>query len=116
MFNPAIIIYERASFARDLEYLRNIVEDSVTMESLNTLDRYGKGVSGIFETAEDPEEAELEKVVDEIPTDKEFEKEEIDRIVKSDKDMSIDDIMGVSDEEDAAVDLADDLTERDENN
>ena len=50
MFNPAIIIYERASFARDIEYLRNIVEDAVTMESLNTLDRYGKGVSGIFET------------------------------------------------------------------
>ena len=111
MFNPAIIIYERASFARDIEYLRNIVEDAVTMESLNTLDRYGKGVSGIFETAEDPEEAELEKVVDEIPT----EKEEINRIVKSDKDMSIDDIMGVSDEEDAAVDLADDLTECDGN-
>lgn len=113
MFNPAIIIYERASFARDIEYFRNIVEDSVAMESLNTLDRYGKGVHSIFESGEDPEEAELKKAVDEIPTDNDFEKEEIDRIVDSDKDMSIDDIMGISDEEDAAIDLADDLTECD---
>ena len=115
MLDPNILIQERASFARDVEYLRNITEDALVQESMLTLEKHGKGVCGIFESdEEDAVDKELEKASAEIPTDRDYEKEEISRIVNSKKDMSIDDIMGISDdeddEEDAAVSIADSLT------
>lgn len=118
MLDPNILIQERASFARDVEYIRNITEDALIQESMLTLENHNKGVCGIFESNDDEKaDKELEKASEEIPTDRDYEKEEISRIVNAKKDMSIDDIMGISDDEDdeenAAIAIAEDLVNDD---
>lgn len=119
MLSKEEVIRERAEFARDVEYVQSITEDAVVQESMLAIDRHGKGVRGMFESGDDeddPEMKELEEACEKIPTDSAFESEEIDRIVNSDKDMNIDDIMGISDgdEEDGALDLAEDILEEED--
>lgn len=115
MIDTEQIAYERASFARDVEYLQQMAEDDVIQESMVALDRFHKGTIGIFES-EVTDDPEILEVIDKIP-DKGNEEEEIQRILTSDKDMNIDDIIGISDdtddELDAALDLADDDLEED---
>lgn len=90
------IAYERASFARDIEYLQSMAEDSVIQEAMCALD-HGKGVRGIFESEEE-DDPELLAAVDQIPVDNNTEQEEIKRILQSDHNMEIDDILGIADD------------------
>lgn len=97
MIDTEKIAYERAKFARDILYLQSMAEDAVIQESMTALDRYGKGIVGIFESSEE-EDPEIEAAVKEIPADNTNEEEEIRRILTSDRDMTIDDVMGITDD------------------
>lgn len=113
------ILRERASFARDLEYVRSITEDAKVQDTMLMLDEHSKAVRGIFEEDGDDEKVDsaLKEAIDQIPTDDDKDAE-IQRILTAKKDVSIDNIMGIiddSDDEEAdAVDLAVDMLEDDE--
>lgn len=109
MLDTKQIAYERASFARDVEYLQQMAEDTIIQESMVALDQYHKGTIGIFESTEE-DDPEILEAIDKIPTENN-EKEEIERILSSKKDMNIDDVIGLSDDDDDEIDSALDLVE-----
>lgn len=111
MIDTQQIAYERASFARDVEYLQQMAEDAIIQESMVALDQFHKGTIGIFES-EDTDDPEILEVIDQIPSENK-EKEEVERMLSSKKDMNIDDIIGISDDEDDDLDAALDLAEDD---
>jgi hypothetical protein len=113
MITKEQIAYERADFARDVEYIRSMVNDSEIQEAVYSLEEYKKGIRGIFESDED-DDPELIDAVDQIPVDDSDKEIEIERILNSNSNMSIDDIMGLSDDGDEindAIDIADDELE-----
>lgn len=93
MIDPKKIAYERAKFARDIEYLQSMAEDTYIQESMIAIEEM-ENSKYIKETENDPE---LIKAIDQIPVDDGVEDEEIDRILASDKNMNIDDVIGISD-------------------
>ena len=83
-------IRSRAEFARNIEYVRSMLEDTALEDRMNMID----DLSGSFNEAEDLDV--LERIDERIPCDGDEDKEaEIKAIVNSDKDLSIDEIMNI---------------------
>ena len=97
MFTQAMnqIARERAIFARDMEYIRESVEDSSVQEEFL---KYENGEYN-YENGDVFTESELDEVkdiIEEIPYNRDEENEEIDRIVNSPNDqITIDEVMGI---------------------
>lgn len=86
------IAYERANYLRDLEYTRCNVEDAQIQDALDAVNPPDPSDST------DISDAELTQAIEDIPTDEEDREAEITRIVSSNTDMTIDDIMGLNDD------------------
>ena len=83
-------IRSRAEFARNIEYVRSMLEDTALEDRMNMID----DLSGSFNEAE--EHDVLERIDERIPCDGDEDKEaEVKAIVDSDKDLSIDEIMNI---------------------
>lgn len=102
MFDAAIqsIARDRASMMRDMEYIRNNIEDAPIQESFLMYEACGD--SGLF-TEEDlisPEEdKDLTETIEQMPVDSKEADEEVERILASEnKSISIDEIMGIHDD------------------
>lgn len=89
------IARDRASFARDIEYLQSMAEDSLLQEAVINIEQL-ENSKYITETENDPD---LLNAINQIPVDDNTEDEEINRILASDKDMTIDDVIGIADDE-----------------
>ena len=83
-------IRSRAEFARNIEYVRSMLEDTALEDRMNMID----DLSGSFNEAEELDV--LERIYERIPCDGDEDKEaEVKAIVNSDKDLSIDEIMNI---------------------
>lgn len=83
-------IRSRAEFARNIEYVRSMLEDTALEDRMNMID----DLSGSFNEAEELDV--LERIDERIPCDGDEDKEaEVKAIVNSDKDLSIDEIMNI---------------------
>ena len=101
------IAYERASFIRDMAYLQNMQKDSDIQEAMCAIDQHEKGAQGVFENA--PEDnPEIDETIRQIPVNDGTEEEEIKRILTSEKNVDIDDIIGIADDmaKDPDIDLS----------
>lgn len=81
-------IYERAELARDVEYVTCMVEDGL--------------LNDIIEVSSNPDSIYDDDYVDDIIPDNvedENREEEIDRIMKSDNNMNLDDVIGINNPE-----------------
>lgn len=83
------IAYERASFARDAEYISSMVQESAVDDALLSVDCKVNGCP------EEPSDEEIDEVIRQIPANDEARNEEIERIVNSHKDLDIDGVMGL---------------------
>lgn len=94
MLNTAMndILFERAAFARDVEYMRNNIEDSIVQESVLACE----SVMGEY-TVEATDE-ELDAAIKQASKDDSTENDEVERILRSDKDLTLDEIIGIEDE------------------
>lgn len=83
-------IRSRAEFARNIEYVRSMLEDTALEDRMNMID----DLFGSFNEAEELDV--LERIDERIPCDGDEDKEaEVKAIVNSDKDLSIDEIMNI---------------------
>ena len=83
-------IRSRAEFARNIEYVRSMLEDTALEDRMNMID----DLYGSFNEAEELDV--LERIDERIPCDGDEDKEaEVKAIVNSDKDLSIDEIMNI---------------------
>ena len=83
---------ERAARIRDVEYIREMAAEDAIDDRLFDLDmRLVKESGNIFE--------ESAETVDMIPTDDSFRKEEINRILDADHNLSFDEMLGIVDED-----------------
>ena len=83
-------IRSRAEFARNIEYVRSMLEDTALEDRMNMID----DLSGSFNEAEELDV--LERIDERIPCDGDEDKEaEVKAIVNSDKDLTIDEIMNI---------------------
>ena len=81
---------EKAARIRDVEYIREISADDAADDRLFDLEMRTVRESGnIF--------AESAETVEQIPTDDSFCKEEIDRILNADHNLSFDEMLGIED-------------------
>lgn len=80
---------ERASLERDRVVFGSMLEDGLIAEAFDELeDEFFEGVSS----------EEIEELIDKIPQSDE-EDDQIERILKSDDDLGVDDILGVENSE-----------------
>lgn len=80
---------EKASRIRDVEYIRGIAEDDAIEDRLFELElRNIKESGNIF--------AESARSVEQISVETESSKEEINRILNSDRKLSFDEILGIT--------------------
>lgn len=80
---------EKASRIRDVEYIRGIAEDDAIEDRLFELElRNVKESGNIF--------AESARSVEQISIETESSKEEINRILNSDRKLSFDEILGIT--------------------
>lgn len=102
MLNTAIdsILYERASFVRDIEYMRNNVIDSEVQDAILAYETANNELT--VETTDD----EINTAIKQAAKDDSTEQEEIERIVRSDKDLTLDQIIGITDD---AMNIDDDF-------
>ena len=83
-------IRSRAEFARNIEYVRSMLEDTALEDRMNMID----DLSGSFNEAEELDV--LERIDERIPCDGDEDKEaEVKAIINSDKDLTIDEIMNI---------------------
>lgn len=103
MFNSMnqSIARDRASLTRDLEYIREDVNDSAVMESMLVFESCGTGLRVESEIIPDDETEEIKEIIDQIPDDDTDAEEEIDRIVNCPNDtMDLDEVMGIATHDD----------------
>lgn len=102
MLNTTIdsILYERASFVRDIEYMRNNVIDSEVQDAILAYETANNELT--VETTDD----EINTAIKQAAKDDSTEQEEIERIVRSDKDLTLDQIIGITDD---AMNIDDDF-------
>ena len=79
---------EKAARIRDIEYIREMADDDAIDDRLFDLEMLMVKESGNIYT-------ESAKTVEQIPTDNAFEKEEIDRILNADHNLSFDEMLGI---------------------
>jgi hypothetical protein len=79
---------EKAERIRDIEYIRNIsLDDYIDDRFFDIETSMVKESGNIY--------AESAEVIRQIPTDENFKKEEINRILNTDRKLSFDDIIGI---------------------
>ena len=83
---------ERATLIRDIEYIREMASEDAIDDRFFDLEMMNLKESGNIY-------AEAAETVKQIPTDDSFQKEEIDRILNSDHNLSFDEMLGITDEE-----------------
>lgn len=97
---------ERASFLRDVEYMRENVVDARIQEDILAYECAEQGIYTEKDLTSPEEEKEIIEIIDQIPkseTDKDAD-EEIDRIMNSDKEnLTLDEVMGLVDEGDPDI-------------
>lgn len=81
---------ERASRIRDIEYIREMSADDAVDDRLFDIEMMTVRETGNIY-------AEATKVIDQIPVDEDFRQEEIDRILNSDRRITFDEMIGVTD-------------------
>ena len=83
---------EQANRMYDVNYIREMVADDAVDDRMLDLEmRTVKEYGNVF--------AEAAETVSKIPTDDSFRKEEVSRILNSDRVLSFDEILGITDEE-----------------
>lgn len=94
MLNTAIddILFERAAFARDVEYIRNNVADSTVQDALLACE------SAMGEYTVEATDAEIDAAIKQAAKDDSTEQEEVERILRSDSDLTLDEIIGIADD------------------
>ena len=94
MLNSAIdeILYERAAFARDVEYIRNNVIDSDVQDAILACE------SAMGEYTMEATEDEIDAAIKQASKDDSTEQEEVERILRSDSDLTLDEIIGITDD------------------
>ena len=81
---------EKAERIRDVEYIRNISRDDVIDDRFFDIElRTVNESTDIYK--------ESVEVINQIPTDEAFIKEEVNRLLNSDRKLSFDEIIGVED-------------------
>jgi hypothetical protein len=81
---------ERAERIRDVEYIRSISRDDTVDDRFFDMElRTVKESGDIYK--------ESVSVIEQIPTDENFRKDEISRILNSDRKLSFDEILGIED-------------------
>lgn len=98
MFDTAMrdIAYNRAAFARDMEYMRENTRDAEVQESMLLFESCGEGIRMESDIISKEEAADLKEAIESIPDDSSDKEAEIDRILNTDKErMSIDEVMGI---------------------
>lgn len=102
MFTDAMrsIAEERASFMRDVEYIKESTNDAQMQESILIYENAGESGLCLESDIVSPElKEEIKEAVEQIPNDTKDAEEEIDRIIRSDKDqLSLDEVMGITSE------------------
>lgn len=98
MIDNGNIPYERASMARDLEYLRSMAEDHALQEAVRELEIHESGSNSEDSFIPKEDDPEIDEAIKQIPVNDGFEETEIRRILTSNHDMDIDDIIGISDD------------------
>lgn len=102
MFTDAItsIARERAAFLRDVEYIKENVEDSKIQDSILIYENAGESGICLESDIVSPElKEEIKEAIEQIPNDTSDADAEIQRIVESDKDsLSLDEVMGLTTE------------------
>lgn len=95
------IARERAGFLRDVEYIRENVEDSAIQDYIDACYEKASGRINIGKDVLDRdvfEAEEIEDAIKQIPTDDLDSEQEIDRIMHADKNIDIDTILGLADD------------------
>lgn len=89
---------ERAALERDRVVIGSMIADGVVAEAVESFDTdFFEGVSG----------EEVAELIDRIPESDE-EDEQVDRILNADRDLSVNDVLGVEDDEnDIDIDIED---------
>lgn len=85
------IAYERAEFARDMEYIKNNVEDSIVQDSILSLK---SKCPDAFDDCNFTDE-ELDEAISKISVDSDEREEEINRILQATDDITLDEVMGI---------------------
>lgn len=81
---------EKAERIRDVEYIRNMSRDDLVDDRFFDMElRTVKESGDIYK--------ESVAVIEQIPTDENFRKEEISRILNTDRRLSFDEILGIED-------------------
>ena len=81
---------EKAERIRDVEYIRNMSRDDLVDDRFFDMElRTVKESGDIYK--------ESVAVIEQIPTDENFRKEEISRILNTDRRLSFDEIIGIED-------------------
>ena len=83
---------ERATLIRDIEYIREMASEDEIDDRFFDLELMNVKESGNIY-------AEAAETVKQIPVDDSFQKEEIERILNSDHNLSFDEMLGITDEE-----------------
>ena len=102
MFTDALksMAYERASFARDAEYIIESTKDAALQESILLYENAGESGLCFESDIISPEfKEEIKEAIEQIPDDHSDADDEIERIVSSDKEkLSLDEVMGITNE------------------
>lgn len=106
------IARDRASYMRDLEYMKENVEDSEIMERVTVCENCNEnGICYESDIMDAEESKELNRVIEEMH-DESFIEEEIERIVESDSDnITLESAMGLEDNSALIEDAIEQLTE-----
>lgn len=90
------IAREKAILSRNREYIESMDEDDLIEESVLDLDRRLSGdiTDAIIGESSDDYDEVIESVIDDISPESDID-EEVDRIVESTENLTIDQIMGI---------------------
>lgn len=90
------IAREKAILSRNREYIESMDEDDLIEESVLDLDRRLSGdiTDSIIGESSDAYDEVIESVIDDISPESDID-EEVDRIVESTENLTIDQIMGI---------------------
>ena len=84
---------ERAARIRDIEYIREMVFEDAIDDRLFDIELMNLKESGNIY-------AEAAETIKSIPTDNSFRDEEIKRILNADRNLTFDEMLGISDDDD----------------
>ena len=89
------ILLEREEMLRDKEKKKNNILDSEVQDAMSSVKHLCP--DGFDST--DYSDKELDDAIDSIPDDEAERNEEIERIAQADKDMTLDDVMGIENDD-----------------